>query len=128
MAAPVTMATISATPEAREALRRLQAQYGPVMFHTSGGRVGGRSYPICLPADALRLGARDYLLGKVDGVPVYEMEDVDSVVRIASAASIVDVATGPAIGFSFDAGPGKRFTLRPAAAGACREASGDNQC
>ena len=106
--------TIRATPEAREALTRAAAEYGPLIFHTSGGRVGGRSYPICLPKDALRLGARDHLLGVVEGVPVYDMEDREGFDGRAGDY-ILDVALGPSIGFSINAGPGKRFTLRSVA-------------
>jgi uncharacterized protein len=110
--ANVTPAQITATPKALEAIRQLIAEHGPIMFHTSGGRVGGRSYPICLPADALRLGARDHLLGTVEGVAIYEMEDREGSTRCGSADYVLDVAPGLAIGFSFAAAPGLRFTLR----------------
>lgn len=103
-------ATIRATPEAREALARAAEEHGPLIFHTSGGRVGGRSCPICLPKDALRLGARDHLLGVVEGVPIYDMEDREGFDgRVGDY--VLDVALGPSIGFSIDAGQGKRFTL-----------------
>mgnify|MGYP001378238656 CR=1 FL=1 len=107
----MTMARITATPEARQALARAQEIYGPLMFHTSGGRVGGRMFPICLPVDALRIGARDHFMGKVAGVPVYEMEDRESSWRISDATYILDIAQGQPIGFSIEAGPGQRFTL-----------------
>lgn len=110
---------ISATPEARAALLRAVEDYGSVMFHTSGGRIGGRAFPICLPIDALRLGARDHLLGKVEGVPIYEMEDRDGGATCRAPAYVLDVAAGPSIGFSIPAAPGKRFTLQPLAEPAC---------
>jgi uncharacterized protein len=106
------MATITATPEAQAALKRLVDAHGPLMFHTSGGRMGGRSIPICLPVDELRLGARDHLLGEVEGVRIYDMEDRDGVSRSQSNAYILDVAVGAAIGFSLPAAPGLRFTLK----------------
>lgn len=112
---------ISATPEACAALRRVATEHGPLMFHTSGGRVGGRQYPICLPAEALRLGARDHLLGEVEGVPVYEMEDRDGSVACRADSYVLDVAAGPAIGFSIGAAPGQRFTLTPVAESACTD-------
>ena len=115
----MTSVRISATPEARAALLRVAKEHGPLMFHTSGGRVGGRQYPICLPAQALRLGARDHLLGEVDGVPIYEMEDREAGVACRAGAYVLDVAPGSAIGFSIPAGPGKRFTLMPAAGEVC---------
>ncbi len=117
----MTTVQISATPEARAALERAAAEHGPVMFHTSGGRVGGRSYPICLPRDALRLGVRDHLLGEVEGVPVYQMEDRDGGSMCSAPSYVLDVAMGPSIGFSIPASPGKRFTLQPSANPACGE-------
>lgn len=111
MTAAEATVKIAATPEARAALKAAAERYGPVMFHTSGGRVGGRHFPICLPRDALRLGARDHLLGDVDGVPIYEMEERDGEACSRGTDYVLDVAIGPAIGFSIDAGPGKRFTL-----------------
>lgn len=112
---------ISATPEACAALLRVANEHGPLMFHTSGGRVGGRQFPICLPAQALRLGARDHLLGEVEGVPIYEMEDREGRVAYRARAYVLDVAVGPAIGFSIAAAPGKRFTLMPVAEEACSD-------
>lgn len=114
-------AQISATPEASAALRRARTEHGPLMFHTSGGRVGGRQYPICLPAETLRLGARDHLLGEVEGVPIYEMEDREGGIACRAEAYVLDVATGPAIGFSIGAAPGKRFVLMPVAENACTD-------
>ena len=110
---------ISATPEACAALLRAGKEHGPLMFHTSGGRVGGRQFPICLPAEALRLGARDHLLGEVEGIPVYEMEDRDGGIACRARAYVLDVAAGSAIGFSIAAAPGKRFTMMPVAEQVC---------
>jgi hypothetical protein len=114
---------ISATPEARDALLRAVEQHGALMFHTSGGRVGGRQYPVCLPADALRLGARDHLLGEVEGVPIFEMEDQDGGAACRVRSYVLDIARGPAIGFSIAAAPGKRFTLMPVAGEVCADAT-----
>ena len=108
------LARITATPQARHAIALALEVHGPLMFHTSGGRVGGRSFPVCLPAGALRIGARDHLLGEVEGVPVYEMEDREGALRSAASAYILDIAQGPALGFSIAAGPGQRFTMRKA--------------
>ncbi|MFN0219079.1 MAG: DUF779 domain-containing protein [Hyphomicrobium sp.] len=107
----MSLTAISATPEALAALQRITAEHGPVMFHTSGGRVGGRSYPICLPREELRLGARDHLLGHIDGVPIYDMEDREGFDG-RSGDFVLDVVLGPSIGFSIDAGAGLRFSLR----------------
>jgi uncharacterized protein (DUF779 family) len=117
-------AEISATPDARAALRRAAEEHGPLMFHTTGGRVGGRLYPICLPARSLRLGARDHLLGEVEGVPIYEMEDREGGVTCGARSYILDVVPGPAIGFSIAAAPGQRFTLKSVAGDVCSPSPG----
>ncbi len=103
----MTTAQISATPEARDALARAVAEHGPVMFHTTGGRVGGRTFPICLPIDWLRIGARDHLLGEVEGAPIYEMEDREGGAGCRAGAYVLDVAPGPSIGFSHRGGLGQ---------------------
>lgn len=123
----MTSVKISATPEARAALAQARDDHGPLMLHTSGGRVGGRQYPICLPAQALRIGARDHLLGEVDGVPVYEMEDRDGGVACRARAYVLDIAPGPAIGFSLPAGAGQRFTLMSVAGETCSQESVDKK-
>jgi uncharacterized protein len=115
----MTPVQISATPDACAALLRATEEHGPLMFHTSGGRVGGRQYPICLPANDLRLGVRDHLLGEVEGVPIYEMEDRESGVTCRAQSYVLDVSPGPAIGFSIAAAPGKRFSLMPVAGESC---------
>jgi uncharacterized protein len=117
----MTSVQISATPEACAALLRAIEEHGPLMFHTSGGRVGGRQYPICLPLNALRLGERDHLLGEVEGVPIYEMEDREAGVSCRAQSYVLDIAPGPAIGFSIAAAPGKRFTLMPVAGEVCAD-------
>jgi uncharacterized protein len=114
-----TSVSISVSAEARAALLCVVEEHGPLMFHTSGGRVGGRRFPICLPIDALRLGARDHLLGKVEGIPIYEMEDRDGGATCCAQSYMLDIEPGPAIGFSIAAGPGKRFTLVSIAGEVC---------
>ena len=99
---------VTATPAAVALIETITAEHGPVMFHTSGGRTGGRNYPICLPLRELRLGARDHLLGEVEGTPIYEMEDKEGGKSCGARAYVLDVAQGPNIGFSIPAAPGKR--------------------
>lgn len=114
-------AKITATPDARDAIKRAISEHGPIIFHTSGGRVGGRRFLACLPAGELRIGARDHLLGEVEGVPVYDMEDRDGVTRSTDASYVLDVADGHAMGFSISAAPGKKFTLNRVEAEACND-------
>ena len=62
---------ITATPAAREAIRRLRAARGePVMFVQSGGCCAG-SVPMCFPLGEFLVGDVDVLLGEIDGCPFY---------------------------------------------------------
>lgn len=103
--------TIIATPEAKAALARIRSHHGPVLLHVTGGCCDART-PLCLSCSDLRLGPRDVLLGTVDDVPVYEMESAPDDVCACCGALILDVVDGLPVGFSLEAAPGKRFTLR----------------
>ena|SRR5450432_1426504 len=64
MPEPMLLARITATPAAREAIRRLCAvRGGPVMFVQSGGCCAG-STPMCFPVG-------EFLVGDIDGCPFY---------------------------------------------------------
>ena len=58
------------TPRAAALLARLKEQYGPLLFHQSGGCCDG-SVPLCLRQSEFRIGAKDVLLDTVEGVPFY---------------------------------------------------------
>ncbi len=100
---------ISATPEARAALRRLAEQNGDIMLHLAGANSGSHK-PLCLPAGELRLGARDHLIGIVEGVPIYQMESRPDG-ECSCGDYILDMVDGWPVGFSLDAGNRRRFTL-----------------
>ena len=85
------------TGAALEAIRRLEAAHGPLMFFQSGGCCDGTS-PICLKDGELPLGPEDVLLGDVGGVPFYI--DAEQYQRWGRPRFTVDVAPGPAEGFS----------------------------
>jgi uncharacterized protein (DUF779 family) len=61
---------IEATEEARKWLRQLQETHGDILLHQSGGCCDG-SAPMCYPQKEFRVGARDVLLGTLEGVPFY---------------------------------------------------------
>ena len=61
---------VTATPAALALIAELQSEYGPIMFHQSGGCCDGSS-PMCYPAGEFRVGGSDTLLGEIAGVPVY---------------------------------------------------------
>ena len=105
---------ISATPAARDAVKRLcAARGGPVMFVQSAGCCAG-SVPMCFPAGEFITGTHDLLLGDVEGCPFY----IDAALDAAWHAPdlVLDVADGPPEGFSLGPGGGQRFVTRPLAA------------
>ena len=100
---------ITATPEAREMLRRMTELHGPIILHVAGANSGMRK-PVCLPAGELRIGARDQLLGSVEGVAVYQMlSRPDGECRCGDY--VIDMVDGMPVGFSLDAGNNRRFTI-----------------
>jgi uncharacterized protein (DUF779 family) len=61
---------VDATPAALELIERLQAKYGPLMFHQSGGCCDGSS-PMCYPLGEFFVGSSDVKLGEIGGAPFY---------------------------------------------------------
>ncbi|MGE5688376.1 MAG: DUF779 domain-containing protein, partial [Gemmatimonadota bacterium] len=49
-----SVARVAATEAARDVLRRLVAQHGPLLFHQSGGCCDG-SAPMCYPRNEFRI-------------------------------------------------------------------------
>jgi uncharacterized protein (DUF779 family) len=63
-------ARVTATPAALALVAELTADYGPVLFHQSGGCCDGSS-PMCYPKGEFLIGDQDVLLGEVGGAEVY---------------------------------------------------------
>jgi len=100
---------VTATPEALELIERLRATHGPLSFHQSGGCCDGTA-PMCLRADELPQGPGDVQLGEIGGAPFYI--DADQHRRWGNPAFVVDVAAGPAGGFSLEGAEGVHFLTR----------------
>ena len=106
---------VTATPKALELIDELRADYGPVMFHQSGGCCDGSS-PMCYPDGEFRLGGSDVHLGDL------EVEGLDKPVEVWMSASqfeywkhthlTIDVVKGRGSGFSVEAPEGVRFLIR----------------
>jgi len=105
----MTVPRVQITAEASAVLRRLVAEHGPLLFHQSGGCCDG-SAPMCYPAAEFRVGARDVLLGEVDGVPVYIGGRQYEAWRHTQL--VIDVVPGRGSGFSLEAPLGVRFLTR----------------
>ncbi len=101
---------VSATPPVLELLERLAARYGALVIHQSGGCCDGSS-PICLPADELPPAPSDVLLGTVGETPVFIDGDQDR--RWGGPALVIDVAAGPAMGFSLEGALGVHLVALP---------------
>ena len=103
------VARVTATPAALALIDELKAEYGPLLFHQSGGCCDGSS-PMCYPADEFRIGDNDILLGQVGGVPVYIGRAQGE--AWAHTQLILDVVPGRGGMFSLDNGREKRFLTR----------------
>jgi uncharacterized protein (DUF779 family) len=100
---------VVASPAALALIAELVAEYGPVMFHQSGGCCDGSS-PMCYPAGEFRIGDGDILLGEVGGMPVYIGRAQGE--AWAHTQLILDVVPGRGGMFSLDNGREQRFLTR----------------
>jgi uncharacterized protein (DUF779 family) len=100
---------VAVTEAALQLLVELRREHGPLLFHQSGGCCDG-SAPMCYPRNEFRIGARDVLLGVLDGIPFF-----------IGAAQFeywqhthltVDVVPGRGAGFSVEGPRGVRFIIR----------------
>lgn len=106
---------VDVTPEAAEMLRTLTAQYGPLMFHQSGGCCDG-SAPMCYPVGMFITGPGDVMLQEL------EVPGIEAPINFYMSASqfeywkythlTVDLVDGRGSGFSVEAPHGKRFLIR----------------
>lgn len=103
------MDRVSATPTALALLAELVAEYGPVLFHQSGGCCDGSS-PMCYPQGDFIVGDRDVRLGEIGGAPVYIGADQFELWRHTQL--IIDVVPGRGGMFSLDNGREQRFLTR----------------
>lgn len=100
---------VSATPAALQLIDELKAEYGPIMFHQSGGCCDGSS-PMCYPQGDFIIGDTDVKLGEIDGTPVYISGPQYAVWKHTEL--IIDVVPGRGGMFSLDNGREKRFLTR----------------
>lgn len=102
-------ARVIATDAALALIAELTAQYGPVLFHQSGGCCDGSS-PMCYRKSEFMVGERDIWLGEIDGADFY-MSAAQFEYWLRTQL-IIDVV--PSIGgmFSLENGRGVRFFSR----------------
>lgn len=100
---------VSVTPKAEALLRKLQGQYGPLMFHQSGGCCDG-SAPMCFPRGDFKVGQEDVFLGTIVDTPFYISGPQFEYWQHTHLT--VDVVPGRGSGFSVEAPEGVRFLIR----------------
>lgn len=104
-----TLNKVSATPAALKLIAELQSEYGPVMFHQSGGCCDGSS-PMCYAQGDFFLGDQDVQLGEIGGAPFYMSRLQYEVWKHTDL--IIDVVAGRGGMFSLDNGREVRFLTR----------------
>ncbi len=103
---------VIATEAARQAVNRLRAARGPLMFVQSAGCCGG-SVPMCFPAGEYLTGPGDLLLGSIAGCPFYM--DARQYEAWHPGQLVLDVEPGRPEGFSLAAGADLHFVTRTSA-------------
>ena len=100
---------VVATERALEAIGRLTARHGKLMFVQTGGCCDGSS-PLCLAEGELLLGPNDVEVGEVGGAPFYIDDELYE--RWRRPTFLLDVAPGRGHGFSLEEPEGIHFTVR----------------
>lgn len=100
---------VVATDSALALIADLQAQYGELMFHQSGGCCDNSAANCYLPGD-LTIGAYDVLLGDVGGVPFYISKSQYETWKHTQL--VLDVIEGQGGTFSLEGNTGKAFHTR----------------
>jgi len=100
---------VVATPEALALIAQLQAEYGELMFHQSGGCCDNSAANCYLPTD-LTIGPYDVKLGEVGGVPFYIGKSQYEYWKHTQL--ILDVIDGSGGTFSLEGNTGKAFHTR----------------
>ncbi|MGV6872507.1 DUF779 domain-containing protein [Pseudochelatococcus sp. B33] len=100
---------VLATDAALDLIDALRADYGPVLFHQSGGCCDGSS-PMCYPQGEFLVGDGDVLMGEIGGAPFYMSRSQFEYWRHTQL--IIDVVPGRGGMFSLENGRDVRFLTR----------------
>jgi uncharacterized protein (DUF779 family) len=105
---------VAVTDAAAALLRELTPQYGPLMFHQSGGCCDG-SAPMCYPVGMFLTGPSDVHLGVLDvgldrAIDVFISETQFEYWKYTHLT--IDVVPGRGAGFSVEGPTGNRFIIR----------------
>ncbi len=97
---------VSATASAVALIKKLQAQYGDIIFYQSGGCCEG-SGPLCMPANEFKTSPSDVKLGVLQGA-IYYMGHSHYQFCV-NTHTILDAVPGSSGSFSIDCGSGFAF-------------------
>jgi uncharacterized protein (DUF779 family) len=100
---------VTATETALALIAELGAEYGPLLFHQSGGCCDGSS-PMCYPRGDFITGDSDVQLGEIGGVPFFMSRSQFDYWKHTQI--IIDVVPGKGGMFSLENGRGVRFLTR----------------
>jgi uncharacterized protein (DUF779 family) len=100
---------VTATPEALGLIATLTTEYGPILFHQSGGCCDGSS-PMCYPAGDFMTGDSDVQLGEIGGAAFFISRPQFAYWQHTQL--IIDVVPGKGGMFSLENGRGVRFLTR----------------
>ena len=100
---------VVASPEALDLIAVLLGEYGPILFHQSGGCCDGSS-PMCFPKNEFAVAEADILLGHIGGVPFYISRAQFEYWKHTQL--IIDVVPGRGGMFSLENGRDMRFLTR----------------
>lgn len=107
--ADVDLNKVTATPAALDLLAEIVSEYGPVLFHQSGGCCDGSS-PMCYVQGDFLIADFDVKLGEIGGMPFYISDSQYEVWKHTDL--LIDVVPGRGGMFSLDNGREQRFLTR----------------
>ena len=106
---------VTITQEAAELVRQLQARFGDLMFHQSGGCCDG-SAPMCYTEGEFKVGGADVLLGELFiseiTAPIKVWISLEQFEYWSHTHITIDVVPGRGGGFSLETPEGLRFLIR----------------
>lgn len=97
------------TEQAAVVIKKLQQQYGALMFHQSGGCCDG-SQPMCFEKGDFKLGEHDVCLGEIEGCEFWMSGDQFEYWKHTQLT--VDVTKGRGSSFSLEIPLGLRFIIQ----------------
>jgi len=99
---------ILATDQALDLIHSLQKEFGPLMFHQSGGCCDGSS-PMCFAKGDFKVGYSDVGLGHIEDIEFWMNKDQFEYWQHTQLT--LDVVVGRGSSFSIEIPTGKRFMI-----------------